>query len=127
MKIEHLALWVRDLEATKSFYTTFFGFVSNEKYVNEKKHFASYFLSLPEGPRLELMQRVDILPQNKQYEYLGWAHIAISVGSRERVDSLTEEIRKAGYEVAGRPRTTGDGYYESVVLDPEGNRVEITI
>lgn len=127
MKIEHLALWVNDLEKMKDFYTRFFAMKCNEKYVNEKKHFSSYFLSFEGGARIEIMHRPDIIEQAAVAgTFFGMTHFAISVGSSERVDELTENIRKAGYQVVGEPRTTGDGYYESVVADPEGNLVEIT-
>ncbi len=98
-------------------------------YYNPQKNFTSYFLSLGDGPRLELMNKQDIpdLQNGQNSEHLGIIHFAISVGSKARVDSLTEEIKSDGYQVVGEPRTTGDGYYESVVLDPEGNRIEITI
>ncbi len=129
MKIEHLAIWVKDLELMRSFYETYFHAKSGEKYRNDKKNFESYFLSFGEGPRLELMHRPDILGNSEfpGQEFLGLTHLAISVGSKEKVDSLTEDLRQAQFSVVGEPRTTGDGYYESVVLDPEGNRIEITV
>ncbi len=129
MKIEHLAIWVNDLEGMKAFYETYFHAKANTKYRNDKKQFESYFLTFEEGCRLELMNRPDI-PQNINdllKEYIGIIHFAISVGSKETVDTLTETLRKAGYPIIGEPRWTGDGYYESVVLDPEQNRIEITI
>ena len=127
MKIEHIAIWVRDLDKTKDFYTTYFHMECGEKYVNEKKRFSSYFLSFEGGARIEIMHRPDISEQTSEAgTHYGLTHFAISVGSRKRVDELTDIIRKAGFEVTGEPRTTGDGYYESVVLDPEGNLVEIT-
>lgn len=134
MKIDHLALWVRDLEAMKAFYVNFFEAQSNEKYHNPKKEFSSYFLSFPgSDARLELMHNPLTADRYKDdwadqsAPRLGYIHIAMSVGSRELVDSKTQELREAGYSVLGEPRTTGDGYYESVVADPEGNLVEITI
>jgi len=129
MKIEHLAIWVKDLEGMRHFYETYFHAKANEKYRNDKKQFESYFLSFSEGPRLELMNRPDI-PDNVNdlvKEYIGIIHFAVSVGSKETVDTLTETLRTDGYTIAGEPRWTGDGYYESVILDPEGNRVEVTI
>ena len=129
MKIEHLAIWVNDLEGMKKFYETYFYGQANNKYRNDKKQFESYFLTFEEGCRLELMNRPDI-PQNLNdlvKEYIGIIHFAIAVGSKETVDTLTETLRKAGYSVVGEPRWTGDGYYESVILDPEKNRIEITI
>ncbi|RME99746.1 MAG: hypothetical protein D6772_07285 [Bacteroidetes bacterium] len=128
MKIEHLAIWVADLEKMKAFYVRYFDAKPNELYVNSRKGFQSYFLSFGEGCRLELMHQATI-PANVNdiyTQYRGLIHFAISVGSKARVDELTETLRQAGYPVVGEPRTTGDGYYESVVLDPEGNRIEIT-
>lgn len=127
MKIEHIAIWVRDLEKAKEFYTTCFKMKCGDKYVNEKKGFSSYFLSLDDGARIEIMYRPDITgTAGKQGISFGLTHFAISVGSRKEVDELTEKIRSSGYEILGEPRTTGDGYYESLVSDPEGNLVEIT-
>ncbi len=129
MKIEHLAIWVSDLEKMKKFYEKYFNTTPNELYHNPTKNFRSYFLSFESGCRLELMQKPEI-PDNlndfgKQYK--GIIHFAISVGSQEKVDQLTEQLRIDNCHIVGEPRTTGDGYYESVVLDPEGNRIEITI
>ena len=129
IKIEHLAIWVRDLDAMRHFYETYFGASAGELYHNPKKHFTSYFLSFSAGCRLELMHRPDI-PTNKNdayAQYGGLIHFAIAVGSKQKVDALTERLRSAGFPVVGEPRTTGDGYYESVVLDPEQNRIEITV
>ncbi|MBC1372725.1 glyoxalase/bleomycin resistance/extradiol dioxygenase family protein [Listeria booriae] len=125
MKIEHVAIWVADIERAKDFYTRYFEGVANDKYVNETKGFASYFITYPSGARLEVMTRTDVTAQ-KESAMLGWAHIAFSLGSKERVDSLTKELEDAGYTLESGPRTTGDGYYESVILDSEGNQVEIT-
>jgi len=128
MKIEHLAIWVDDLEKMRQFYSTYFNAVSNEKYTNTKKGFTSYFLTFGENTsRLELMNRTDIVHEpNKRGFMKGIAHFAISVGTKETVDSLTERLRSDNYTIESEPRTTGDGYYESVVLDPEGNYVELT-
>ena len=128
MKIEHIAIWVNDLENTKMFYETYFGGQSGAKYHNPDRSFTSYFLSFQTGPRLELMHRPDILKTHQEgQEVMGLTHLAMSVGSKEKVDELTLRLKADGYAVVGHPRTTGDGYYESVVLDPEGNRLEITI
>jgi lactoylglutathione lyase len=129
MKIEHLAVWTNQPDTLKTFYEQFFNAVSNEKYHNPVKQFNSCFLSFDEGARLELMQMPGIpgVAGNAGQQYIGLTHFAISTGSKEKVDALTEEIRKAGFTVLGEPRWTGDGYYESVILDPDGNRVEITI
>lgn len=127
MKIEHLAIWVKDLEKMKSFYAKYFRMNCSEKYTNPKKQFSSYFLSFSEGTRLEIMHQPDIAEEEgKSRPAYGLAHFAISVGSKQKVDELTETFRKDGFEIAGEPRLTGDGYYESVILDPEGNRIEIT-
>ena len=129
MKIEHLAIWVHDLEAMRSFYERYFQAKAGKKYRNETKQFVSYFLSFSGGPRLELMNRPDISAPSTEpmREFMGLAHFAVSVGSKEKVDSLTEELRQEGFTIVGEARTTGDGYYESVVLDPENNRIEITV
>lgn len=128
MKIEHIAIWTSDLEGLKSFYEKYFHGTAGEKYINTKKAFESYFLSFDEGCRLEIMKMPGIpVSANDVYkQFTGLIHFAISLGSKEKVDTLTEVLRKDGYEVVGEPRTTGDGYYESVVLDPDGNRIEIT-
>jgi lactoylglutathione lyase len=127
MKIEHIALWTKDLETMRNFYQRFFNMKCGEKYVNKEKGFASYFLSFESGARIEIMNRMDISsgPAIKGAVH-GLTHFAISVGSKENVDKLTELIRKHGIKVLGEPRTTGDGFYESVILDPEGNQIEIT-
>jgi lactoylglutathione lyase len=128
MKIEHIALWTRDLERSKDFYVKFFGGKSNQKYVNPKTGFESYFIAFDGGARLEIMRRADI-PENRNdvdEEYLGYIHLALATGSRASVDELTEKLRARGYKVMSEARETGDGYYESCVLDPDGNRVEIT-
>ncbi|MCW5517880.1 VOC family protein [Muriicola sp. Z0-33] len=127
MKIEHIAIWTMDLEKMKAFYLKFFELKSNEKYFNPDKKFSSYFLSFKSGARIELMHKPDLSKFMEQPDaILGLSHFAISVGSKEKVDALTKEIGENGYEVIGEPRTTGDGYYESVITDPEGNRIEIT-
>ncbi|ANF49887.1 glyoxalase [Chryseobacterium glaciei] len=127
MKIEHIAIWVRDLEKMKEFYQKYFGATSNEKYHNPVKNFESYFLSFENGSRLEIMTRPDIQEGNNSYDAqkFGIVHLAFSTGSNEKVDAITETLRNDGYEIVGEPRTSGDGYYESVILDPENNIVEI--
>ena len=117
MRISHIAMYVRDLEVVKEFYIRFFGAKAGELYHNPKTGLKSYFLSFDEGTRLELM---------KVLVRMGYIHIAISVGSREKVDAITEKLYEAGYEVLSGPRITGDGYYESTVLGPEDNQIEIT-
>ncbi|UMQ41210.1 VOC family protein [Chryseobacterium sp. Y16C] len=127
MKIEHVAFWVKDLEKMRSFYEKYFGAISNEKYRNPVKNFESYFLSFENGSRLEIMTRPDIQEGNNSFEAqkFGIIHLAFSTGSKEKVDELTEILRNDGYKVTGEPRTSGDGYYESVILDPENNIIEI--
>jgi lactoylglutathione lyase len=128
MKIEHIAIWTENLESLKQFYVKYFHVSCGEKYINPKKNFESYFLSFEDGCRLELMQMpgVPASLNDPHKQFSGLIHFAISVGSKVKVDLLTEQLRSDGYAIVGEPRTTGDGYYESVVLDPEGNRIEIT-
>lgn len=129
MQIEHLAIWVNNLEAMKDFYARYFNATAGEKYTNPKKQFQSYFLSFAGGPRLELMQMQSV-PQTKDdvyNQFTGLIHFAVAVGSKEKVDEMTEQFRKDGFEVLDGPRFTGDGYYEAVILDPEQNRIELTI
>jgi lactoylglutathione lyase len=128
MKIEHIAIWSRDIERLKSFYIDYFGGTVGDKYMNSQKQFESYFITFESGARLELMQ-MPTIPNNLnsiEEQYLGIIHIAFSVGSSEKVDALTERLRGADYVVVSEPRFTGDGYYESCILDPDGNRIEIT-
>ena len=127
MKIEHIAIWVKDLERSRTFYQKYFGAVSNEKYHNPVKNFESYFLSFDNGCRIEIMTKPGIRESENSYEsqQYGLIHFAFSAGSKEKVDILTAILRKDGYTVAGEPRTTGDGYYESIILDPENNIIEI--
>jgi lactoylglutathione lyase len=130
MHIEHLALWVRNLESMRAFYETYFEAVANQRYTNNTKGFSSYFLSFPQGgPRLELMQMPGIADSQNDAstQCMGLVHFAISVGSEAQVNSLTERLRADGFTVIGEARRTGDGYYESVVFDPEQNRIEITV
>lgn len=127
MRIDHLALWTLDLEQLKDFYIRYFDASSNEKYVNPKTGLETYFLSFESGARLEIMTRPEVLALRQDYtkRSKGFAHFAFDLESRENVDHLTDKLLKDGYEVIGEPRVTGDGYYESVVLDPDGNIVEL--
>ena len=128
MKIEHIAIWTKDIEVIREFYLEVFGLTSNEKYYNTKKGFTSYFLSFESGARLELMHRQDISEiLQDSGATLGLTHFAVSLGSKEKVEKFTELVRSKGYKIKGEPRTTGDGYYESVIEDPEGNTVELTV
>ncbi len=129
MKIEHVAIWSKDIEKLKDFYVDYLNGIAGEKYKNTKKQFESYFVKFESGARLELMQMPSI-PFNLNdniNQYIGLTHIAFSVGSVGEVNKLTELLRATGYKVVSEPRYTGDGYYESCVLDPDGNRVEITL
>lgn len=127
MRIEHIAMYVSDLETARDFFVEYLGGHSNGGYHNEKTGFRSYFINFEDGARLELMNKPDVFDTDKTSERTGYAHIAFSVGSRENVDKLTEQLRSAGYEVKSGPRTTGDGYYESCIAVIEGNIIEITV
>ena len=193
MKIEHVAIWVRDIDKVCEFYRKYFGGVVHPIYRNPTKQFTSRFITFDDGARLEIMHRPDICVERnigtvtslqsdthrsanekmraffrfltsavfhvKQLQteeaagnsftdisevqqvgsegantiakpdtqHLGFTHLSFSVGSKEEVDRLTQQMSSDGISIVGQPRTTGDGYYESVVLDPEGNRIEITI
>lgn len=129
MKIEHVAIWTKDIERLKKFYVDYFGGIAGEKYINSNKVFESYFIKFDSDTRLELMQ-MPAIPMNLNdivNQYIGLIHIAIAVGSIEKVNGITNELMKAGYKVVSEPRFTGDGYYESCILDPDGNRLEITV
>ncbi|MEK4871349.1 VOC family protein [Niallia sp. FSL W8-1348] len=126
MKIEHIAIWVHDLEEMKKFYTTYFDGIANSKYHNTEKKFESYFISYKGGARIELMRKSGIDKPDVNGR-VGLAHIAFSVGSKEAVNQLTERLQKDGYLLVNGPRITGDGYYESVIEDPEGNLLELTV
>lgn len=126
MKIEHVAIWVKDLEGMKTFYERYFNGRANEKYYNKAKEFESYFIQFDSGARLEIMRRSGV-DKPCQDERLGWAHIAFSLGSREAVDQLTARLSGDGFRLFNGPRVTGDGYYESVIEDPEGNLIELTV
>lgn len=129
MKIEHVAIWVRDIDKVCEFYRKYFGGEVQPLYHNPTKQFTSRFVTFDEGARLEIMHCPDMNVGNlaESKSSIGLTHLAFSVGSKEKVDRLTHQMSTEGVSVVGQPRTTGDGYYESVVLDPEGNRIEITI
>lgn len=127
MKIEHIAMYVNDLEQTKNFFTYYFHAEAGEKYHNQTTGFQSYFLSFQGECRLEIMSKPEMEDIGKPLARTGYAHIALSVGTKEVVDSLTEQLRKDGYHIISNPRTTGDGYYESCIIDLEDNQIEITI
>jgi lactoylglutathione lyase len=129
MTIEHVAIWAKNLENLKDFYVQFFKGKANSKYINSSNSFESYFLTFDKGARLELMQKSTICDNTNVIEkqYQGIIHLAFSLGSREKVDILTKELADYGCRILKAPRITGDGYYESELLDPEGNRIELTI
>ena len=127
MKIEHIALYVNDLEAAKNFFIKYFNASSNKLYHNPTTNFRSYFLLFDDGARLELMNKPEMSDLPKDFNRSGYAHIAFSVGSKEKVDLLTKRLRADGYEIISGPRTTGDGYYESSVVGIEQNLIEITV
>lgn len=127
MRIDHIAMYVNDLEGAKQFFVDYLGARPNEGYHNPKTDFRSYFLTFDGGARLELMNRPGMADGEKGLARTGYIHIAFSVGNKEKVDALTRQLKEAGYEVVSGPRTTGDGYYESCVIGIEGNQVEITV
>jgi len=128
MRIEHVAIWTNDLERSAAFYQRYFGATPGPRYVNAKKGFESVFLGFSGGARLEVMKTNTLNPVAIEpgAQRMGLTHLALSVGSESHVDELTQRLKDAGYPVLDGPRRTGDGYYESVVLDPDGNRLEIT-
>lgn len=127
VRIEHLALWTHDIERQRAFYESFLGATANTRYESARvRGFASYFLTFPGGgARLEIMQLPTLAPL-APVPALGYAHVALTVGSREAVDALVERARAAGVVVREEARTTGDGYYEAVIDDPDGNPIEVT-
>ena len=127
MRIEHVALYVNDLEKAKDFFIRYFNACSNAGYHNTRTDFRSYFLAFEDGSRLELMTKPDLTDSGDLLNRFGYAHIAFSTGSKEKVDCLTAKLKQDGYPVISGPRTTGDGYYESCILGFEGNVIEITV
>ena len=126
MRIEHVAMYVNDLEKTSDFFVKYFHAVSGEKYYNRTTEFQSYFLTFGDGARLEIMNRPDVADEEKSLTRTGYIHLAFSLGSKGAVDALTDKLKNDGYPVVSGPRTTGDGYYESCIVGPEGNLIEIT-
>jgi lactoylglutathione lyase len=127
MRIEHIAMWTTDLERCKNFYVSYFGATASPSYVNPAKGFESCFLRFADGARLEAMKTttLPLVESPPGAQRLGLTHLAISVGSERLVDELTTRLRLDGYSVVDGPRRTGDGYYESVIIDPDGNRIEL--
>lgn len=126
MRIEHIAMYVTELEKTKEFFVKYFNATPNEGYHNKTSDFCSYFLSFDDGARLEIMSKPKMEDVEKTLTRTGYIHIAFSLGSKEAVDELTAKMKNDGYEVISGPRTTGDGYYESCIIGIEGNQIEIT-
>ncbi len=127
MHIEHIAMYVNDLEKARDFFVKYFNAISNEGYHNKTTDFRSYFLSFDDGARLEIMNKPNMIDSEKQLTKTGYIHIAFSLGSKEAVNELTDKLRNDGYNVLSGPRTTGDGYYESCIIGIEGNQIEITV
>lgn len=127
MKIDHIAIWTKNLEGLRNFYIHYFDASGTEVYYNHSKEFRSYFLTFNGDCRLEIMEmpRIPLSKNDPLKQYMGIIHFAINVGSKEKVDQLSETLKNDGYKLISEPRRTGDGYYESVILDPDGNRVEI--
>ena len=126
MKINHIGIWVNDLEKMKKFYSTWFNGTPNLKYNNTNKEFESYFISFEDNIRIELMKMKDHNTFLSKNNNLGLAHLAFSLGSKELVDDLTQKMKAEGVKILNGPRRTGDGYYESLISDPEGNEIELT-
>ena len=127
MRIEHIAMYVNDLEGARAFFEKYLGAEPGDMYHNVKTGFRSYFLTFDDGARLEIMNKPKMEDPEKMLNRTGLIHIAFSVGSKEKVDGLTRQLENDGYEVVSGPRTTGDGYYESCVIGIEGNQIEITV
>ncbi|MDD2523118.1 MAG: VOC family protein [Anaerolineaceae bacterium] len=125
MKLEHVALYVQDLERMKEFYVRHFAATPHHKYHNPQTGLQTYFLSFNDGARLELMQRPGMSPKAAGEHPLGYVHIAFKLGTPEKVDQLTAKLQESGCPLINGPRLTGDGYYESVLTDPEGNLIEL--
>lgn len=126
MRIEHVAMYVDDLENAKDFFITYFHATANEGYYNKLSGFRSYFLSFDNEVRIEIMNRPDMIDNKKPFTRTGYSHIAFALGCKEAVDELTNRLKTDGYKVVSGPRTTGDGYYESCIVGIEGNIIEIT-
>ena len=127
MIIEHIAMYVNDLEKARDFFVKYLDGKSNDGYHNKTTDFRSYFISFDDGARLEIMNKPGLIDDEKSLNRTDYIHIAFSLGSKENVDELTVRLKADGYEVVSGPRTTGDGYYESCILDMEGNQIEITV
>lgn len=127
MKIDHIAMYVCDLEGARDFFVQYFRARSNTGYHNVRTGFRSFFLSFDDKTRLELMSKPQMTDSEKQRNRTGFIHLSFSIGSKEQVDELTAQLKADGFEVIDGPRTTGDGYYESCIVGFEGNLIEITV
>ena len=127
MRIDHIAMYVNDLEAARNFFVNYLGAVSNDGYHNQTTDFRSYFLTFDGGTRLEIMHKPVLEDGPKALSRTGFIHVAFGVGSREKVDELTARLKADGFQVVSGPRTTGDGYYESCIVAIEGNQIELTV
>ncbi len=127
MKIEHIAMYVKDLEGARDFFVTYLDGKANNGYHNKNTDFRSYFISFDDGARLEIMNKPEMVDGKKSLNRTGYIHLAFSLGSKERVDELTARLKQDGYEIVSGPRTTGDGYYESCLVVFEGNQIELTV
>ena len=127
MMIEHIAMYVNNLESAKDFFVKYLGGKANDEYRNVNSGFRSFFISFDDGARLEIMNKPHMVDLKKPLDRTGLAHIAFSVGSKERVDELTQILLSEGFDVVSGPRTTGDGYYESCIVAVEGNQIELTV
>ena len=127
MRIEHVAMYVNDLESARDFFVKYLGGSSNAGYHNKSTGFRSYFISFDDGARLEIMNKPDMDDVEKTVNRTGYVHLAFSLGSKEEVNRLTEILKNDGFEVVSGPRTTGDGYYESCIVGIEGNQIELTV
>ena len=127
MRIEHIAMYVCNLERARDFFVKYLDGKSNDGYHNPKTGFRSYFISFDDGARLEVMAKPETTDSEKALNRTGYAHIAFSLGSKEKVDQLTEKLKNDGFQVLSGPRTTGDGYYESCIVAIEENQIELTV
>ena len=127
MTIEHIAMYVNDLEKARDFFVKYLNGKSNDGYHNKTTDFRSYFISFDDGARLEIMNKPGLVDDEKSLNRTGYIHIAFSLGSKEKVDELTARLKADGYEVVSGPRTTGDGYYESCIVGIEENQIELTV
>ena len=129
MTIDHIAIFTNQLELLRNYYEKYFGASTNNLYFNEKKQFRSYFLSFDSGARIEIMSMPGIpanLNDTVKARHLGLIHLAFHIETIGEVDAKARQLESNGYKIIDGPRKTGDGYYEFVTLDPDGNRIEVT-